>query len=200
MSTFTKHLVFAVWGALAALASTGCSSDPAPAADTGVAADGTDAGEAGSSTGFTFVPKDTGKETVAVALKLDSQDATGYQLKVVVRGVSTLQGVAFRLSFDPQHVQIVKSKESSAWAAASTSTIAKFATRTSEGELWGGVGFLGVVGMDATSETTVAYVRVAPSGASATSLSFRESHNVVLLTSGTSASPTWLGGTFEPKK
>lgn len=154
-----------------------------------------DAGQPGA---WSFVSGDDGSSP-AVVLQADGAPRGGeVWLKVVARGVPSLQGVAFRLSFDPQRVQVLESEEGDVWALSSVKHVARFATRK-EGELWAGLGHLGQGSLVAQSETTLARVKVAVKGGGEATIGFRAGHNMVLTTQGAALKSAWLGGRLSPR-
>lgn len=157
-------------------------------ADTGVQPDATPAGA------WTFKADDDGSAP-GVALQLDTVQGETAWLKVVTRGAPTLQGVAFRLTHDPKQVSVLKSEAGTVWGS---TAVSKFTARD-DGELWAGVGHVGVKALDASKETVVARVQLKLSGSGPIKVGFRPHHNLCLGTDGKSIKATWLGGTFERK-
>lgn len=175
----------------------GCgSSRTAPGADAGGDALGSDATGA---VGWSFTAEDGGTELKAASLQLEGIANDEAWLKVTVRGVPKLQAIAFRLRFDPQAVSVEESVPGPAWEASDypDDVVSKFATR-SEGELWAGLGFKGLLGLNASKEQVVARIKVKLSGGKPLQVAFRPHHNLVLDTKGQDVKVKWLGGTFQP--
>jgi hypothetical protein len=162
---------------------------PDAGADTGVQPDTTTAAA------WTFSADDDGT-TPGVALQADTIQGDSAWLKVVVRGVPTLQGVAFRLTHDPKQATVTTSGAGTVWGSAGV--VSKFAARD-DGELWAGVGHVGTKALDASKDTVVARVQLKLSGSGPIKVGFRPHHNLCLGTDGKSITATWLGGTFERK-
>lgn len=178
---------------LIGVAVAGCGSRASAPSDAGA-----DGAPDASPTAWSFVSDDDGSSP-AVVLQADGALQGGeVWLKVVARGVPSLQGVAFRLSFDPQRVQVLESEEGDVWALSSVKHVARFATRK-EGELWAGLGHVGQGSLVAQSETTLARVKVAVKGGGEATVGFRAGHNMVLTTQGTSLKSAWLGGKLSPR-
>jgi hypothetical protein len=161
----------------------------------GSASPDTLAPDAGATGAWALSTADTGKESPAVVLELDSIDGDSVWLSVVARGVSKLQGVAFRLVTDPAAVKFVKAEAGKAWTTTGVTKTAKFAAQK-DGEIWGGVGHLGAHGIDASKATTVARVNLSLTGAGPLAVSFREQRNLVLDSTGAKVKTTWIGGTL----
>jgi hypothetical protein len=181
------------------LIAAGCgSSRTAPGADAGGdAVVGSDA-VTGPIT-WSFSPEDDGSAPKAASLTLDGIAGDEAWLEVTVRGVPKLQGIAFRLKFDPQAVSVEEHEIGPAWASSDfpDDVISRFATR-SGGELWAGIGFKGLLGLPASEEQVVARVKVKLAGGKPLEVAFRPHHNLVLDSKGQGVKVEWLGGTFEP--
>jgi len=179
----------------------GCGSRPGSAEDS-QPPDGGPVADGPQPSSWRFVPEDDGSASPAVVLR-QSDGTTGsgvsdVWIDVVVRGVASLQGVAFRLAFDPQQVKVAASEEGQVWQQSSVKHVARFAVRT-EGELWAGLGHVGSGGLAAPgSGVTVARVRLTPVGSGTIPIMFRKHHNIVLDAKGTAVKVEWLGGQLEP--
>jgi hypothetical protein len=179
--------------ALAWLAS-GCSSSAPSTADTGPdrglpAPDGPQVPRT-----WKFTPEDTG-QSPAVAMKLESLAGDEATLVLVGRGMSALQGIAFRLTFPPQQVTVSRSEVGAAWAASGHPVLSRFAPR-SEGELWGGVGHQGPHGLAAEDGAELARIKLHLSGDLPVTLGFRAQHNLALDPGLKRLTVSWLGGSF----
>jgi hypothetical protein len=144
-------------------------------------------------TDWKFVAEDSG-QSPAVALKLEQLDGDKATLLVIGRGLTPLQGVAFRLTFPPQQVKVSSSEAGAAWGGA----LSRFATRA-EGELWAGIGQKGAHGISTTGDLELARVVLQLSGTTAIKVGFRAYRNVVLDPKPQRVTATWLGGSFERK-
>jgi hypothetical protein len=199
MTTRNHKLIGIMICVCAALLAAGCgSSRTTPAADAG--GDAVLGSDATGPTTWSFSAEDDGSALKAASLELDGISGDEAWLKVTVRGVSKLQGIAFRLKFDPQAVSVEESEIGPAWATSDfpDDVVSRFATR-SEGELWAGIGFEGLLGLPASKEQVVARVKVKLSGSKPLQVAFRPHHNLVLDTKGQGVEVKWLGGTFQPK-
>lgn len=177
------------------LLASACGDRTSPALDAG----GGDAGvqpDATSGLIWSFKADDDGSAAPAVALRQGSITGDSAWLEVVARGAPKLQGVAFRLQYDPKQLAVTKSEAGSAWGTAKIAS--SFAAR-SEGELWAGVGHVGVKALDAFKDVVVARVQVKLSGSGPIKLTFREYHNLCLDTDGKAIAGKWLAGRFEAK-
>jgi hypothetical protein len=144
-------------------------------------------------TDWKFTPEDAG-QSPAVALKLEQLDGDKATLLVIGRGLTPLQGVAFRLTFPPAQATVSSSEAGAAWSGA----LSRFATRA-EGELWAGIGQKGAHGISTTGDLELARVVLQLSGTTAIKVGFRANRNVVLDPKPQRVTATWLGGTFERK-
>ncbi len=146
-----------------------------------------------------FVPEES-SASPAVALKPDPAGGPG-ALRLVARGIPKLQGIAFRLRFDGKALKPLKQEVSASWYGSGKDLVSKLATRP-EGELWGGIGYSGSHGLDATSEVTLATLSFEPGAGAAgpLALSFRAGRNLVIDPNATKVSVSWLGGSFQRGK
>jgi len=143
---------------------------------------------------WSFNPEDGGGASPAVALKPDPAGGAG-ALLVVARGVPKLQGVAFRLSFDPKQVAVSRHEAGGSWYGSGKDLVSRFKVRP-EGELWAGVGYSGSFSLAAESEVTLARLEVTLSGSTPAKLAFRVGRNLVIDPDGAKVKVSWLGGTF----
>jgi hypothetical protein len=155
----------------------------------------TDASPPPGNGAWTFVADDDGGAPRAVALRMDSIANDEATLSVVARGMDKLQGLAFRLGWDAQRLELSKPEVGSGWYGAGVDVVSRFATKPG-GELWAGIGYAGSHGLDAVREVTLARFQVKLSGQEPIPLVFRENRNVVITPEATSLSVTWSGGTF----
>jgi len=191
-----------VMGIIATLAlglSSGCSSRASDSPDAGP--DGQilpDAGPDGQVvTAWSYTSDDDG--TASPAVVLDAEEGTGGEvwLDVLVRGVSSLHGLAFRLRFDPKQVEVLSSEAGQVWQLSAVQSTHKFAVRP-EGELWAGLAHMGDHGMAAQSATQVARVKLKLKGNGPIKVGFRDHHNLILDHQGQRVEADWLGGSFKP--
>jgi hypothetical protein len=133
-----------------------------------------------------------------VALKLDKLSGQQATLLVIGRGLTPLQGVAFRLSFPTQQVTVTSSAAGAAWSGTGFQVLSRFASRP-EGELWAGIGNQGAHGLSASGDLELARLVLDLSGQAPIKLGFREHHNLVIDPKLQKLTVTWLGGTFEHK-
>jgi len=155
-----------------------------------------DQGPVGPAGPWTFVP-DAASGAAAVSLKLETVLGDRASLLVVARGVPALQGIAFRLAFDPARLTVSKTEQSPAWTAGSWfPTVARFAPRAS-GELWAGLGYVGSHALDASHEVTLARLEVDLTGNDPIPLGFRPSRNLVTDPANSPVPVGWVGGTFK---
>lgn len=140
-----------------------------------------------------FTAEDSGKSP-AVVLQVETLDGDQATLLVVGRGLTPLQGVAFRLTYPPQQVTVQSSAVGAAWSG----PLARFATRA-EGELWAGIGNKGAHGISTSGDLELARVVLKLSGTTPIKVGFRPYRNVVLDPKPQRVTATWLGGTFERK-
>jgi len=186
------------WLAAAALLlalGAGCESSSGQPADAGT--DGPGTSDSTLPSAWTFTAAYDGQTTPAVALKADAADKGQVWLEVWARGVSSLQGVAFRLSFEPQQLQVLKGEAAPVWSEGSAKLASKFAARP-EGELWAGVGHVGSRGVAATEMTLVARVQLQLKGSTPIKIDFRAHHNILLDPKGQAVKAEWFGGEFKP--
>ena len=116
---------------------------------------------------------------------------------MVAQKIGSLQGVAFRLTFDPGALEVLETEAGQAWQLSSTQNVHRFKVRP-EGELWAGLGHVGTGSLSAVSPVTLARVKVRPKGAAPIKIGFRAKHNLVLDTDGTAVETRWLGGELRP--
>jgi hypothetical protein len=171
--------------AVAVVLSAGCSSSGSGPGSTA------DAGTDGGGGAWGFSSSGTGKETPAVVLALDSVDGDSVWVRVVVRGVSKLQGVAFRLKADASAASLSSYEVSKVW----TSPASAFKAQKS-GEIWAGIGHVGPKAIDATKDTTVARLKLSLSGSGPVTMTFRDHHNLVLDSTGEKVEASFVGGTL----
>jgi hypothetical protein len=181
--------LLSLWGCDSRSISLAADSGPGRP-DVGGAGDG-----GGGPTVWRFFAEDDGGAPQAVALKLDSLAGDQATLNVVLRGVDALQGVAFRVRFDPQQVQVTKTEVGSAWTASGAEVVSRLVTQP-EGEVWAGIGHAGSHGFSAAQEVVVARLQVKLQGGSKSPLSFRPQHNLVLDPEAQPVAVSWLGGEF----
>lgn len=141
---------------------------------------------------LTFSSEDDGSASPAVALRLDTIKGDQAWLEVVGRGISQLQGLAFRLTYDPDALQVDQTEAGPGWPA--STSVARFAARP-EGELWAGIGHKGKGSLNAQDTVVLARLKVKLLANGA--LAFRDLHNMVLDPEGQAVKVSWLGGTFE---
>ncbi|MCA9668567.1 MAG: hypothetical protein KC503_23405 [Myxococcales bacterium] len=152
---------------------------------------------------WTFTPDaPQGGQATSVDIVAASIEGDKATLELRVRGVAQLQGVAFRLRYDAARVSIGTTERASAWGA--QQVVDRFAARDApgeklDGELWGGIGYLGPRGLAASAQTVLARVQVTLSGADPIHVDFRPAHNVLLTPELRSLPAEWLGGTFSRK-
>jgi hypothetical protein len=130
----------------------------------------------------------------AISVELVSLSGDEATLVLTGRGMSTLQGVAFRLSFPPQQVEVVSSEVGAAWSSG-YSVLARFATRP-EGEIWGGIGHQGSHGIPGEG-VELARLVLRLSGEAPIKLAFRPQRNLALDPGLKRLKVSWLGGRFE---
>lgn len=150
-----------------------------------------------SASDWNFIAQDDGKTSPAAYLSLESCEGNNAWLQVVVRGVSQLQGIAFRLKYDPQQLEVLDHQQGDAWTIGTwVPTASNFAVKK-EGELWAGIGFQGTHGFTATSDTVVARVQLALKGNEPIAVNFRDYHNLIIDPQATAVKVAWMGGTFQ---
>jgi hypothetical protein len=142
-----------------------------------------------------WAPEDDGAAPSAVALALESLEGDTAWVKVAVRGVPALQGVALRLMHDPERVEVLESEQGAVWSTGTAPTVARFAPQE-DGELWAGIGFRSAAGVDARQAVTVARFKLALSGPAELHLGFRPGRNLIIDPEGKPVPVTWLGGAF----
>ncbi len=133
-------------------------------------------------------------QSPAISVELESLSGDEATLVPVGRGMSELQGVAFRLSFPPEQVEVVSSEVGAGWGSG-VSVLARLATRP-EGELWGGIGYQGTHGMPAEG-AELARLLLRLSGEAPIELAFRPQRNLALDPGFKRLKVSWLGGRFE---
>lgn len=133
-------------------------------------------------------------QSPAISVDLESLSGDEATLVLTGRGIAALQGIAFRLSFPPQQVEVVSSEVGAAWGSG-FSVLARFATRP-EGELWGGIGHQGPHGMPAEG-AELARLVLRLSGEAPIELAFRPQRNLALDPGFKRVKVSWLGGRFE---
>jgi hypothetical protein len=143
---------------------------------------------------WTFVPDSDQGAPQAVWLQLESLQGDLATLQIVVKGVATLQGIAFRLSFDPQAIEIVQGERGQDWPNQPAS-VSAFAIKP-KGELWAGLGFKNHHGLDASAPTIVAKTMLRLRGPSPAALKFRAARNLLIDPKGQPIAVSWLGGVF----
>lgn len=203
MALRTMLLTMAVLGGACSSRATNVSGDQGPAGDGG--GPRADLGPSSDTTplkppsGWRFTSGDDGSALAAVSLRQADDGAPvgdTVTLEVLVRGVSQLQGVAFRLLFDPERVEVVSSEASELWT---TPFVAKFAPRA-EGQLWAGIGNVGRRGRPASEPTVVARVTLRVKGAAAVALplALPAHRGQVVDAMGSAVDVTWIGGQLVP--
>jgi hypothetical protein len=181
------------------MALAGCSSRASnPGADAGADAVAPGA-DASNPAGYRFEPEGAPGTSAAVFLRAEKAVSAGgaLWLEVVAQKIGSLQGVAFRLTFDPGALEVLETEAGQAWQLSSTQNVHRFKVRP-EGELWAGLGHVGTGSLSAVSPVTLARVKVRPKGAAPIKIGFRAKHNLVLDTDGTAVETRWLGGELRP--
>jgi hypothetical protein len=145
---------------------------------------------------WTFVPDPAAGPALA-ALEVESIDGNRAWLRLVLQGVPELQGIAFRLRFQPDRLEVKRSEQGPGWSAGSGwfPTAARFASRPG-GERWGGIGFIGAHALDATGKMVLARLEVELTGADPIPLSFPPRRNLVIDQHNNPVQVGWRGGTF----
>ena len=152
----------------------------------------------------------------AVFLRAVERDAVvgdTFWLEVVAHRVPGLQGVAFRLVFDPGALEVRETVAADVWRRGPGQTVHRFKVRP-DGELWAGLGHVGRRSFPATRPVALARVKLhlkagaakspgagsGPPGATAAALSigFRPGHNLVLGADGGRVGVRWSGGVLRP--
>lgn len=149
----------------------------------------------GTAQSWTFSAEDVGDVSPAILLRAESIEQGLATLSLVGRGIDKLQGLAFRLTFDPQAITVVTSKPGSIWPA--DNIVHRFKSRA-EGELWAGIAHKGPRSLAATTDEVLAEVTLELGGIDPQEISFRPRHNLVLDPEGRAVTVQWLGGTFNP--
>jgi len=187
MSTVLKQ------AALLTLLATGCSS-PSPSTIDAGPDQRLPSPEGPSPQSWKFTPEDTG-QSPAVALKLETISGDEATLVLIGRGMSALQGIAFRLTFPAQRVTVSQSAVGVAWTTSGHSVLARFAPRP-EGALWGGVGHQGPHGLAADDGAELARFKLRLSGEAPVTLAFHPQRNLALDPGLKRLVVSWLGGSF----
>jgi hypothetical protein len=147
---------------------------------------------------WSFVPdpQQGGAEVSLRALSVSQDQAT---LLVQAKGIETLRGIAFRLVFDPNRIQVASVAEADAWKGAGT-LVKAFAVRA-DGEAWGGLGFRGTGGSISAGDATVlAQLQLKlPPGGQPIPIGFRKHRNLVMGGESKQLDVLWLGGQFVVK-
>jgi hypothetical protein len=179
------------WAVAGALLLGGCGRTKNPVSPSDAGLEGGPRNDALASSLWEFVPEDDGAAQPVIALKQEGADPT--MLSMVARGVGKAQGVAFRLTYDPQHVQVQRVEADTGWGSAAVS---RFISQP-EGELWAGIGLMGATWIEVTQETAVAHLQLLLTGEAPLTIGFRPLRNLILSPDGAPVQVTWLGGTYK---
>lgn len=144
---------------------------------------------------WTMTSPDDGKAATATFLQLEKIEGNQAFLLLKVRGVQTMQGIAFRLAYPPAQVHVVKIEETDVFTKTGNKYLARFTPRP-EGEIWGGIGFVGYAPMTTDQEIVAARLQVELAGADPVTINFRDSHNAILGTDMAKVESAWFGATF----
>jgi len=137
----------------------------------------------------------------SVGLDLASIDGDRATIRVVARGVASLQGVAFRLRYDPTQLAVERALPGKAWGLSSVKSVSRFTAHRKQGELWAGVGHLGRGGLPASAEVELAtvQVRLLVSGGKVP-VRFAPFHGLVMDPDGRTVKVTWRNGLLKKVK
>lgn len=191
MSTATRILLLFLIGfagcAERAAGTDGGTPDAGPRADT----------EPPPPTGpWAFVPDEGGSTSPAIALRADPAASEPGALLLVARGVAKLQGIGFRLRYDAKSLTPGTHEVAASWYGSGKDVVSRLVARP-DGELWGGIGYSGSHGLDATGEVVLLRLVLKPgSGAGPLAVSFRPGRNLVLDPNASKVAVSWLGGSF----
>jgi hypothetical protein len=145
---------------------------------------------------WAFMPEDDGSVSPAIALRPDPAAGVPGALLLVARGIPKLQGIAFRLRYDVKSLTPGKQEVAAGWYGSGKDLVSRIVARP-EGELWGGIGYSGSHGLDASGEVVLLRLVLTPgAGPGPLAVGFRPGRNLVLDPNASKVAVSWLGGSF----
>ncbi|MCA9670094.1 MAG: hypothetical protein KC503_31075 [Myxococcales bacterium] len=174
-----------------------CGGAPIPQTDNGqVTLPDSGSGDAKSSGGgWRFVPQDVAPQPgqPRVHLQLVSIEGDRATLAVIVDNVAQIQGVAYRLSYNRERVSVADAVRGKVWQGAQV--VDRF-KQMPNGELWVGIGHVGVKTVPGGQGVTVSTISLDLIGDDPLPIHFQGAYSRVLTPEGV-ADAVYAGGRFE---